>query len=202
MDLIPDKTTLALWLQHYGSFALFGLMALGIVALPVPDETLMVIAGILMYKNKLDPISTIVAAYCGSIVGITVSYWLGRTAGKYILARYGSFFGLTELKMDEVRQWYKRMGKWSLFFGYFIPGIRHFTGFFAGMAKLPFTIFALFAYMGAVLWVSTFLAVGYYIHHYWTQIVVNIEEGVETFIFTLLFLWMCHCYYKTRKSQL
>lgn len=201
MDFIPDKETLVFWLQNYGSFALFALLALGIIALPVPDETLMVLAGVLMYKGKISPVGTIVASYAGCIVGISMSYVLGRTAGKYLIERYGSFFGLTELKLFEVRQWYTRFGKWSLAFGYFIPGIRHFTGFFAGMAHLPFSLFALFAYTGAILWVSTFLAMGYFIHHYWASLLMNVEANVETFIIAMLILWICHWYYTKKRSK-
>jgi membrane protein DedA with SNARE-associated domain len=49
--------------------------------------------------------------------------------------------------------------------GYFIPGVRHFTGFSSGMATLPFHHFALFAYSGALLWVTSFLTIGYFFGH-------------------------------------
>lgn len=90
MDFLPGIETFSLWLMQYGSFVLFILLTVGIIALPVPEETLMVIAGILMHKGKLAIPSTVLAAFLGSLCGITVSYWLGRTAGQYLITKYGS----------------------------------------------------------------------------------------------------------------
>jgi membrane protein DedA with SNARE-associated domain len=95
MEHLPDIDTLSLWLNEYGSITLFVLLALGIVALPVPEETLMVIAGILMRKGELQIPGTMLAAYLGSMVGITGSYIIGRTAGKFLVHKYGSWLGLT-----------------------------------------------------------------------------------------------------------
>ena len=53
------------------------------------------------------------------------------------------------------------MGKWALIIGYFIPGVRHLTGYVAGGLRLPWRYFALFAYSGALLWVSLFIGAGY-----------------------------------------
>ena len=59
------------------------------------------------------------------------------------------------------------MGHWALTFGYFIPGVRHFTAYAAGMSELEAPQFALFAYSGAVLWVGTFLSLGYFLGERW-----------------------------------
>jgi len=163
---LPDIETLSLWLNQYGSIMLFILLALGIIALPVPEETLMVIAGIFMKQGDLNIHSTIIAAYLGSIVGITVSYLIGRTAGFYLLHKYGSWFGVTDDRLQKAHQWFEKYGKWTLTFGYFVPGVRHFTGVSAGVAKLEYHYFALFAYGGALLWVSTFLSIGYFFGNY------------------------------------
>jgi membrane protein DedA with SNARE-associated domain len=167
MDYLPDTETLSLWLLNYGSFALFGLLALGIIALPVPEETLMVIAGVLIAKGKIEAIPTIMAAYMGSMCGISVSYLLGRTAGRHIIESYGPWFGLTQAKLKSVHEWFESFGKWTLFFGYFIPGVRHFTGFCAGTSYLEYHLFALFAYTGGIFWASTFLSAGYFLGDYW-----------------------------------
>src|SRR3989442_9749980 len=91
MDFLPDQETLSLWLLHWGSLALFLLLGLGVVALPVPDETLMVLAGILMKKGDIPVIPTLLATYGGTICGITVSYLIGRTAGSPMIHKYGSY---------------------------------------------------------------------------------------------------------------
>lgn len=162
METLMDNETLSFWLIHYGSFALFLLLALGIIALPIPEETLMVLAGILMHKGLLQIPPTVMATYAGSICGISISYVLGRTLGNYFIHKYGSWIGLTEQRLQQANSWFERFGKWSLLIGYFIPGVRHFTGFSAGVTNLEYKQFAIFAYIGAILWGTLFLSIGYF----------------------------------------
>lgn len=179
MDFLPDIDTLTTWLTLYGPPSLFILLALGIIALPVPEETLLVTSGALMKNAQMDEFSTIIAALCGSILGITTSYLIGRTTSKFVIHRYGSWIGITEARLDQAHAWFEKYGKWSLFIGYFIPGVRHFTGLFAGITELKYSQFALYAYTGAIVWVSLFLTVGYTLGHYLPVIFEHIEIIVE-----------------------
>lgn len=150
-------------LLHYGSIALFILLALGILALPIPDETLMVAAGFLISRGKLNLPATVLAAYLGAVCGISLSYVIGRFGGSLLLKKYGHWVRLTEKRIERTRLWFSRIGMWALFIGYFIPGIRHFTGYIVGTVRIPFSRFALFAFSGAAVWTSVFLTVGYLI---------------------------------------
>jgi membrane protein DedA with SNARE-associated domain len=166
MELLAENSTLSLWLMQYGCFAIFGLLVVGIIAFPVPEETLMVLAGILMSQGNLSIPSTLLAAFLGSICGISISYSIGRTAGHYVIHTFGKWIGLTEKRLQKAHAWTERFGTWTLFIGYFIPGLRHFTGFLAGTTDLEFNRFARFAYSGALLWILTFLSVGYFFGDY------------------------------------
>lgn len=185
-DILPTHDTLLIWLTCYGSFAIFGLMALGILALPVPEETLMFLAGMLLANEKLPHLPTLIAAYGGAMTGITMSYGIGRLAGFYLLRRFGSKIGLTEERMQQVHDLFEKFGTWTLFIGYFIPGVRHFTGFTAGLTNLSYHEFALFAYSGAFVWVSTFLAAGYFLGEHGLALFELVEtysdEVITTFI--------------------
>ncbi len=180
MDLLPDALTE--WLLQYGSFAIFGLLALGIIALPVPEETLLVFTGFLINQGTFLPVPATFAAYMGSVVGITVSYLIGRTGGLFMIKKYGAYVGITETKMATAHNWFEHYGKWILFIGYFIPGLRHFTGLFAGVSSLEFPQFCLFAYSGAFFWVSTFLLVGYFFGNYHRAAFELIESNMESFL--------------------
>lgn len=182
MECLPNYEAMCVWLTHYGSFALFGLLALGIIALPIPEETLLVIAGFLISHERLEAIPTIIAAYGGSFCGITVSYLLGRTAGRRFINSFGSWFGMTEAKMQQIHDWFETYGKWTLMFGYFVPGVRHFTGLCAGTSSLEYPVFALFAYVGGLLWVSTFLLIGYFVGDHWNMIYEHIEAMTDKLV--------------------
>ena len=166
MEFLAEDTAFTAWLLHYGSFALFGLLALGIIAFPVPEESLMIAAGFLMSNGNLPVGSTVLASLGGSICGITISYIIGRTAGHYAVTKYGKWIGLSTQKLKKAHEWFEKFGTWALFVGYFIPGVRHFTGFCAGTTDLEISRFTLFAYFGALVWVSTFLSIGYFFGDY------------------------------------
>jgi membrane protein DedA with SNARE-associated domain len=159
--------TLLAWLSQYGYAGLFALLVLGIVGLPVPDETLLAFSGYLISRGKFHPVFAFAAAFAGSVCGISLSYLIGRTAGHTAALRYGKFVHLTEARLARVHLWFDRIGEWVLAVGYFIPGVRHFTALVAGMSKLEYRKFALFAYTGAAVWVSTFLSLGYLVGENW-----------------------------------
>lgn len=199
MESLFDNETMSLWLVNYGSVALFFLLALGVFALPIPDETLMILSGILMFKGHLPIHSTILSSYAGSMCGITLSYLFGRTAGSFIIHRYGRWFGLTEEHLQKAHNWFERFGKWTLVIGYFIPGIRHLTGFSAGTTELEYRQFALFAYTGALLWATVFLSIGYFLGDYFLTAVSLVEIKTEYIIVTLAALIIGYCIYRYKR---
>jgi membrane protein DedA with SNARE-associated domain len=186
MDFLPDLPTLSEWLVQYGSLFLFLLMALGIIIFPVPEETLMVVAGALMRHEKLSIPGTIIAACTGSICGISMSYLIGRSFGSFLIDKYGKWFGITHKRLEKAHVWFERFGKWTLFIGYFIPGIRHFTGLSAGITKLHYKQFAFFAYTGAVIWVSIFLSFGYFFGPMGLELYEKLEFTADEIILIVL----------------
>jgi membrane protein DedA with SNARE-associated domain len=165
--------------NQYGDIALFLLLVVGIIGLPVPDETLLTFAGYLIYKGHLHFPTTLAAAFAGSVCGITGSYLIGRTGGLYVIHKYGRYVRITPERLEYVHAWFERVGRWGLFFGYFIPGVRHFTALVAGTSMLEYPIFALFAYSGGLVWVSTFLTLGYFLGEEWSRIGKQIQGRAE-----------------------
>ena len=155
------------WISQYGYAGLFVLLLLGIVGLPIPDETLLVFCGYLVWKGHLRLPTAFLAGFGGSICGISLSYFLGRYLGRRLVAQFGRYIGLTEQRMARVHDWFERIGEWLLAIGYFIPGVRHFTAVVAGTSGLEFPKFALFAYSGAAVWVAVFLSLGYSMGERW-----------------------------------
>lgn len=158
------------WIAQYGYAGLFGLLVLGIVGLPVPDETLLMFSGYLVSQGKLHAVLVLLVAFAGSACGITVSYYLGETLGHRFVTRFGRYVHLTEERVERVHIWFRRMGNWVLTFGYFIPGVRHLTALVAGMSGLEYPIFAAHAYAGAAIWVASFVGLGYFFGERWQQV--------------------------------
>ena len=166
------------WVAEHGYGALFLLLALGVVGLPVTDETLLVFTGYLIGRGTLNPVGALVAAVSGAWTGISLSYVIGRTLGAGAIHRYGKYIHVTEARMAVVHRWFNRIGHWALFVGYYIAGVRHFTAIVAGMSNLEFSTFMAYAWTGGALWVTTFLTLGYFLGENWRQVAELVHRDV------------------------
>lgn len=164
------------WIGHYGVFAVFGLLTVGIFGLPVPDETLLTFAGVLVAQGRVRFIPIWVAAALGSMVGITLSYALGRTVGLAFVTTYGRRLRITPAELDSVGRWFAKGGKWTLTFGFFVPGVRHLTAIVAGSSRLAFPAFARYAYAGACFWTVSFVTVGWYVGDRWNIVLRQLHH--------------------------
>ena len=77
------------WIPEYDYPALFLLLMLSIVGLPIPDETLLTFSGYFIFKNQLALMPTMATAFLGSICGIIISYAIGRRLGLYLVPHGG-----------------------------------------------------------------------------------------------------------------
>ncbi|PYR38433.1 MAG: DedA family protein [Acidobacteria bacterium] len=170
------EATITTWLVQFGAPALFVLLMLGVFGVPIPDETVLVLAGLLVSRGRLPPLATLVAAILGAMTGITVSYTAGRLAGLPLLRRYGTRFHVQPVIIERVERWFARFGKWLLTAGYFIPGVRHLTAIVAGAAGLSPWTFSVFAYSGAALWAGSFLLIGAVLGEEWPVFVAALHR--------------------------
>jgi membrane protein DedA with SNARE-associated domain len=175
------ENTVLQWVATYGYFAIFSLLVLGIVGLPVPDEFLLASCGFLVFKGDLQLVPTLLSALAGSTCGITLSYTIGRTVGwKFLHSRWGRFLHVKDDHIKRVHHWFDKIGHWALMVGYFIPGVRHFTAIVAGTSKLEYRNFAIFAYGGAAIWVSVFVFIGYHFGRNFRAILDTVRSHIET----------------------
>lgn len=165
-----DLTTILHWVEQNGYYALYAALMLGIVGLPIPDETILVFVGALLAKGKFNPFVMWLTAWGGAMSGISLSYFIGRTAGMGFIHKYGKYLHVTQERLDKVHMWYGKMGPWVLVVGYYIAGVRHFSAMVAGTSGLAYPYFAVFAYAGAAIWVSTFLGLGYFLGDNWESV--------------------------------
>ncbi|MUG21383.1 phosphatase PAP2 family protein [Paenibacillus macerans] len=160
---------LTYWLEHYGYGIIFLLLCLEMLALPLPGEMLMSYVGLSVYESKLNWLLSIVSAGSGVLAGVTLSYWIGYRLGRPFIVKYGKRVHLTEERVNHLTLWFEKYGAKLLFVAYFIPGVRHITGYFCGITRLPFRRYALFAYTGAIFWVSLFISLGKVLGPKWEQ---------------------------------
>jgi membrane protein DedA with SNARE-associated domain len=187
-------------IAQYGYGGLFAALILGIIGLPIPDETILVFCGYLAAKGDMRLLFTWLTALAGSTGGITLSYWVGRSAGHEVIRRYGRYIHFTEDRLAQVLHWFDRMGRWLLTIGYYIPGVRHFTALVAGMSGLPYRSFALYAYPGALLWVSTFIGLGYILKERWEAVFHVIHRNITVAVILVVVIGLAVWLLRTRRK--
>jgi membrane protein DedA with SNARE-associated domain len=146
--------------EQYGYFVLFlGLFAESL-ALPFPGELAMAISGHLTNLGSFNILFIIFYSYFGAIVGTTVTYYLGYKLGTPFFDKYGKFFFMNQERLAKMTKWFDKYGDKLILVSYFIPGLRHFTGYVSGILKVRLRTFFFYNYMGGFLWVMTYVMIG------------------------------------------
>lgn len=159
--------TMVAWVHNYEYPAIVLLLMLGIVGLPIPDETLLLFVGYLNFKGELSTPLSLSAAVVGSACGITISYGLGHLVGARVPTTLGPWLHIDQTRFLTARRWVSRWGKYGLLVAYFVPGLRHLGALMLGASGLQYPTFAIFAYTGAMVWSATFITAGYLLGEEW-----------------------------------
>ncbi len=156
-------------MDQYGYYVLGMALMLELLALPLPGEVLMTYAGLMVFQGNLNWILSILTAGLGASVGMTISYWIGYKLGTPFFEKYGSKIHLGPEKFKKTSQWFDRYGNKLLIIAFYIPGIRHFTGYFSGITRMSFRTYMMYAYTGAFIWTGTFISLGKILGPKWEQ---------------------------------
>jgi membrane protein DedA with SNARE-associated domain len=154
-------------IDQYGYIVLFVALMLELIIFGIPTEILMGYAGFLVYEGKLNWILAILSAGLGTSIGISLSYFIGQRLGFPFFKKHGHKIHMGPDRFDKFSVWFSKFGNGLIVVAYFIPGVRHITGYFSGITSLKFRRFAPFAYLGAFIWVSAFISLGKVLGPHW-----------------------------------
>jgi len=142
---------------------LFGIIfaETGLVVAPFfPGDSLIFIAGAFAGSGTLNLLWLFVTFSLGAIVGDTVNYWIGKSAGRKAFHKNAKYF--KEEYLVEAERFYEKHGSSAIIISRFLPIIRTFAPFVAGLGKMKYRKFLLYNVVGGLAWVSLFLFSGYF----------------------------------------
>src|SRR5512141_1562734 len=128
-------------IAHWGYWAVFGLVILGNIGFPVPEEGILVFAGYLVWSGKFRLVNVLIAGFAAAVIGDNIGYWFGRHYGQAAIRRFGHRIFITEARFDSARRFVDRYGSYGVFVARFVPGLRFMAGPVAGSAGLPYLRF-------------------------------------------------------------
>jgi len=158
--------TLGVWVEQYGSWVYLVLFLIvfaetGLVVLPfLPGDSLLFIAGAFGATGSLNPVLLGALLIVAAVTGNTVNYAVGRYVGPRVFTANIRF--LDRAALLRTHAFYEKHGGKTIVMSRFIPVIRTFAPFVAGVAEMNVLRFQLFNIGGAVLWVAGLITAGYF----------------------------------------
>lgn len=146
----------------YGLWALFVVVALESAGLPLPGETALVTAALYGGATGHFQLWEVIAvAAAAAVTGDTAGYWIGRTLGFRLLARYGRHVGISEARLKVGRHLFSRHGGKIVFFGRFVALLRVLAALLAGANHMPWPRFFVMNAAGGLCWAAAFATAAY-----------------------------------------
>jgi len=172
---------------HYGYWAVAVALVLENSGIPVPGETVLLLASFLAYSEReLQLAWIIVVATLAATLGDNLGFALGYHGGRPLLARYQSFFRIQTRTIEQGEDLFARYGAFTVFFARFVFGLRIIAGPLAGVLRMPWRKFLAFNFMGAAAWVTAISTVGYLFGQHWQRL----EGDMKRFDFGLAILML------------
>lgn len=179
---------------HYGYWAVAVALLLENAGIPVPGETVLLMASFLAYsEHDLRLPWIMVTGTIAATLGDNLGYAVGRRGGRPLLERYRALWRIRPATIERGDQLFTRYGPVAVFFARFVFGMRIVAGPLAGVWRMPWKKFVLYNFLGAAVWVSVIASVGYLFGRHWARMVQDLKRfDVSVAILALLaaiYLW-------------
>ncbi len=148
-------------LNHYGYWAVLALVLLEDFGIPVPGETVLIAAAIYAGHGQLNVVAVGVIAFAAAVTGDNIGFAIGHFGGRNLALRWGRYIFLTGERLDRAESFFNRHGGKIIVVARFIEGLRQANGIIAGLSGMRWLRFFVFNALGAVLWVGTWVSLGY-----------------------------------------
>ena len=150
-------------ISHYGYLViLFGVM-LESTGVPLPGETILLAAGVLVQRGHLDLGDAIVFGILGAVVGDQIGYWVGREGGRPFVLRWGRYLFITPARLGRAEAFFARHGGKAVFLARFFSGLRVFGALVAGISRMRWGTFLIYNALGGAVWATAVVLVGYFL---------------------------------------
>jgi len=149
------------WQTHFILFAII-FWETGVVIWPfLPGDSLLFAAGSIaaLPQSPLNVVFLFFLLSSAAILGDTLNYWIGHWAGPKVLGRDGRF--LKKKYLDQTQAFYDKYGAQTIVIARFVPIVRTFAPFVAGVGRMHYRRFVFFNVAGAILWNFLLLGAGY-----------------------------------------
>lgn len=164
-------------LVHYGYWAVAVLLLLESAGLPLPGETILLLASFLAYsEHELQLPWVIVVGTVASTLGGEFGFALGRHGGRPLIERYRHVFSIRAETVERGDRLFERYGAATVFLARFLFGMRVLASLLAGALHMPWRKFAVCNFLGAAVWVTAICGAGYLFGGHWGRLAHDLRR--------------------------
>jgi membrane protein DedA with SNARE-associated domain len=156
--------------KHYGYFALFALLWIDTMGLPLPSEIPLLYAGTLIAKGDLNIVAAGLVSAAGALCGSLLAYVVSRKVGRAIVLRWGKYILITEDHLERSERWFERRGPAAVFICRMVPLARTLISIPAGIAEMEPVRFGVYTFAGSLPWAFGLLAFGWALGDSWKKV--------------------------------
>ena len=161
----------------YGFLFLIIFIETGLVVMPfLPGDSLLFVAGAFAASGAFNIWLLFVILCIAAIVGDTVNYWLGKYFGEKVFSRF-----IRQEYMDRTKEFYDKHGKKTIILARFVPIVRTFAPFVAGIGEMNYFTFLSYNIIGGIVWVALFLFAGFFFGN-----IPIIKDNLTTVIYLIV----------------
>lgn len=146
-------------IEEVGYAALFLVLCLGLIGLPIPNEAVVMTGGALAASGVLSPIPAFIMTYLGICSAMSFGYSIGRFAGSRLSNWFSSKKNINRF-VTRAEELSSKYGGYAISLSLCLPFLRHVTPYVMGINKMPFKRFILFAYPSAFIWTLIYFIIG------------------------------------------
>lgn len=161
-------------MDKLGYFGLAFLVALENVFPPIPSEIILPLAGFNSSKGEMNIFVAIISATIGSVTGALILYYVGVAFSerrvRYMVNRWGKWFGFKESDVDLADSWFDRFGGWAVLVCRVVPIVRSLISIPAGLRKMPLYSFLLATTIGSAIWNTILITAGWALGENWDHV--------------------------------
>ena len=136
-------------LNQFGYLAVVGLVLIEDFGVPVPGETVLILAAVYAGTGRLNIALVALLGFCGALLGDNIGFAIGHFGGRRLAQRYGRYIFLTPERLDKATAFFDRHGGKIIIVARFIEGLRQANGIIAGISGMRWTRFLIFNAIGA-----------------------------------------------------
>jgi undecaprenyl-diphosphatase len=147
------------------------------IGLVAPGETALLLGGLVAGQGQIDLLTMIAIVWAAAVAGDLTSFFLGRRLGRSFMVKHGAKVQITPERLEQVEHFFDRHGGKAILIGRFVGLVRAIAPFLAGSSGMPLRRFVPYDVIGAGLWGSTFVILGYVFWQSFSQLVDYAKKG-------------------------